>query len=208
MSAVVDRIRAEIARRGPIPFADFMAMAVAGEDGFYTTAAERPTRSGDFLTAPELHPIFAAAVSRHLAAAWERLDRPSPFTLIEYGAGSGTLALAIAAGLRSDRSPLAEALRFAPVELNRHRRAELEERAAAAGLAVVDPAQADRTPVTGAVLANEFLDALPVHVVEVRDGRVLEGHVAVAPGGAFVEVLREPSTPAVAGALQRSRPSG
>ncbi len=201
MSAVVDRIRAEIARRGPIPFAGFMAMAVAGEEGFYATAAERPTRSGDFLTAPELHPIFGAAVSRHLAAAWERLDRPAPFTLLEYGAGSGTLALAIAAGLRADRSDLADALRYAPVELNPHRRAELQGRAADAGLAVVDPAETDRTPMIGAVLANEFLDALPVHVVEVRQGRLLEVHVAMAPDGGFMEVLHEPSTPAIAGRL-------
>lgn len=208
MSAVVDRIRAEIERRGPIPFADFMAMAVAGEDGFYASAADRPTRSGDFLTAPELHPIFGAALSRHLAAAWERLGRPSPFTLLEYGAGSGTLALTIAAGLRADASPLAGALRFAPVELNPHRRAELEVRAAAVGLAVVDPAGADRAPIIGAILANEFLDALPVHVVEVRHGRILEAHVAVAPDGGFIEVLREPGTPAVARRLHALAASG
>ena len=171
-----DAIRAEIARRGPIPFADFMALALGhAEGGYYTAAAARPTRGGDFLTAPELHPVFGAALARQVAEAWERLGRPAPFTLIEYGAGAGTLALAILAGLRDDGSPLAGALVHAPVELNRHRLGELRTRAAAAGLPVVDPAGLDTAPTAGAVLANEFLDALPVHLLEVRDGRALRG---------------------------------
>ncbi len=191
-------IRQEIARRGPIPFAAFMALALAHPaGGYYAGATARPTRGGDFLTAPELHPIFGAALARQVAEAWERLDRPEPFTLVEYGAGAGTLALAVLAGLRGDGSRLAEALRYAPVELNAHRLAELRARASAAGLALVDPASLDGAPVAGVVLANEFLDALPVHVVEVSDGRRREVHVAIGCDGAFEEVLGELSDPAV-----------
>jgi SAM-dependent MidA family methyltransferase len=98
-------IRGEIARRGPIPFADFMALALGHpEGGYYTAATARPTRGGDFLTAPELHPVFGAALARQLEDAWDRLGRPSPFTLVEYGAGAGTLGMAILAGLRDDGS--------------------------------------------------------------------------------------------------------
>ena len=135
-----DAIRAEIATHGPIPFARFMALALGHPDGgYYTGPRARPTRGGDFLTAPELHPVFGAALARQVAEAWERLGRPDPFTLVEYGAGAGTLALAILAGLREDRSPLADALVYAPIELNPHRLAELEERAASAGLPLVAP---------------------------------------------------------------------
>ena len=191
-------IRAEIARRGAIPFADFMALALGHVDGgYYTAAAARPTRGGDFLTAPELHPVFGAALARQVAEAWERVGRPAPFTLVEYGAGAGTLALAILAGLRDDGSPLADALRYAPVEMNRHRLAELGARAAEAGLPVVDPAGLDAAPVPGVVVANEFLDALPVHVLEVRDGRAREVHVTVEADGALAETLDEPADPAV-----------
>jgi SAM-dependent MidA family methyltransferase len=197
-------IRAEIARRGPIPFKDFMALALGhAEGGYYTAAAARPTRGGDFLTAPELHPVFGAALARQVAEAWERLGRPVPFTLIEYGAGAGTLALAILAGLRDDGSPLAEALVYAPVEMNRHRRAELGARAAAAGLPVVDPAGLDAAPVPGVVVANEFLDALPVHVLEVRDGRAREVHVTIEADGSFGERLDEPADPALGDQLER-----
>ncbi len=202
-------IRAEIARRGPIPFADFMALALGhAEGGYYTATASRPTRGGDFLTAPELHPIFGAALSRQVAEAWERLGGPSPFTLIEYGAGAGTLALAILAGLRDDGLPLADALAYAPVEPNRHRLAELRARAAAAGLPVVDPAVLDDRPVAGVVVANEFLDALPVHLLVVRGGRPREIRVTVTADGGLGESLDEPVDPALRDQLERLAGAG
>jgi len=195
-------IRAEIARRGPIPFADFMALALGHpEGGYYTAPTARPTRGGDFLTAAELHPIFGAALARQVAEAWERLGRPSPFTLVEYGAGAGTLAMAILAGLLDDGSPLADAVVYAPVELNRHRMAELRARAKAAGLPVVDAAGLDGAPAAGAVIASEYLDALPVHVVEVREGRPREVHVGIGCDGAFEDVFGELSDDAVATSL-------
>jgi SAM-dependent MidA family methyltransferase len=192
-------IRAEIARRGSIPFADFMALALGhAEGGYYTASTARPTRGGDFLTAPELHPVFGATLARQVAEAWDRLGRPSPFTLLEYGAGAGTLALAILAGLRDDGSPLADALVYAPEELSAHRVAEIEKGAAAAGLAIVDAGALDLAPAAGVVLANEFLDALPVHLVEVREGQPREVHVGVGCDGAFEDVLGELSGAAVA----------
>ncbi len=194
-------VRATIAARGPIPFAEFMARALADPaGGYYMAAAARPTRGGDFLTAPELHPIVGAVLARQLDEAWTRLGRPAAFTLVEDGAGAGTLALAILAGLRDDGSGLAAALRYAPREMNPHRRAELRERAATAHLPLVEP-PTPTAPAVGAVLANEFLDALPVHVVELQDGDLREVQVTVGPGGALQEVLADPSTPALAARL-------
>lgn len=208
-----DAIRAEIAMHGPIPFARFMALALGHPTGGYHAGLpSRPTRGGDFLTAPELHPIFGAALARQLAEVWERAGRPDPFTLVEYGAGAGTLALAILAGLREDRSPLAEALAYAPIELNPYRRAELEERTTSAGLPVVaSPTAAPVAgvaPVAGAVVANEFLDALPVHAVEIREGRTREVHVGVTSAGAFSELLLSPSTPVIEARLDALAAAG
>jgi SAM-dependent MidA family methyltransferase len=203
MTPAEEAIREEIARRGPIPFADYMTFALGHPGGGYYTAPEpRPTREGDFLTAPELHSVFGATLARQVAEAWQRLGRPSRFTLLEYGAGAGTLALAILAGLRDDGSDLADTLRYAPVELNPHRRAELAQQASAAGVRVVDAATLDGAPVAGVVVANEYLDALPVHVLEVRDGLPLEVFVGVAGDGSFAEMLAEPAAPAV---LERLR---
>ncbi len=213
-TAAEDAIRAEIATHGPITFARFMALALGHPDGgYYTGPQARPTRGGDFLTAPELHPIFGAALSRQLAEAWERVGRPGRFTLVEYGAGAGTLALSILAGLREDRSPLADALVYAPIELNPHRLAELEERAASAGLPLVAPRTdlappESGVPVAGAVLTNEFLDALPVHVVEIHEGRPREVHVCVTAAGEFEELLLAPSTPAIVARLDALSTAG
>ena len=105
--ALVARIRDEIGRDGPMSFAHFMDLALYDPEGGYYRAAEpRPGRAGDFLTAPEAHPIFGRAVARVLDETWHRLGEPGRFVLREYGAGDGTLALAVLDGLRRDGSGL------------------------------------------------------------------------------------------------------
>lgn len=184
-------LREEIVAGGPITFARFMEVALTDpQHGYYTQAQARPTREGDFLTAPEMHPVFGEVVARQVDDCWRLLGRPGPFTVREYGAGSGALLEAIVAGLRADRSGLLVPgatgrvpLRLEPVEVNPHRRAELAARLAAAApeVEVADPVPSRR--VTGLFLANEFIDALPVHRVTVRDGRLREVLVGWEAGG-------------------------
>ncbi len=200
--ALLDQIRAEIAASGPLTFARFMTIALYDPDhGYYRSATERPGRAGDFLTAPETHPIFGAALARQLDEAWRRLDRPDRFVLREYGAGSGTLAASILAGLRTDGSGLVDTLVYEPIELNAHRRSQIEARL---GPLPETSTGAAASPFAGAVLANEFLDALPVHRVEQHDGRLWERFVDwdAAPGN-LLERRSEPSTAALAARLAR-----
>ena len=215
-SPVVDVIRAEMDRSGAITFARYMELALAHPvHGYYAGGPARTTRAGDFLTAPELHPLFGAALASQVEEAWARLGRPDPFVLREDGAGSGTLGLAIAEALAAgraegaaDRSGIAAAVRYLPRELSRERLAECAERFAAAGLAgsLVASAGGEApdpvTPFTGVVLANEYLDALPIHLVERRDGALREVFVAIDPNGAFIERLGDPSTPELAARLE------
>jgi SAM-dependent MidA family methyltransferase len=191
---LVARIRAEIASNGPMTFARFMELALyEPELGYYSVAEARPTRSGDFLTAPELHPIFGRAIAGQVAEVWRRLDRPSDFTVREFGAGSGALAEALLTELRDTEADLAEVVRYAPIEHNRHRLAEARARLETSGFG--DRVVAAEGPMTGVVLANEFLDALPVHRVEGgAEGRLLERYV-VAGTDRLVERPGEPSTP-------------
>jgi SAM-dependent MidA family methyltransferase len=197
---LVERIRETIATDGPIPFARFMELALYDPDGgYYRGATARPGRAGDFLTAPEGHPIFGHTVARHLESVWQRLDRPDPFVVREHGAGSGALAEAILRGLAADGSPLLEALRYQPVEVDLRRTEAFAERLGAAGFER-QLAEADDRPISGVVLANEVLDALPVHRVGIRDGRLLERFVGL-DGDAFVDAWADPSTPALADRL-------
>jgi len=208
--ALVSMIHSEIAQRGPITFARFMDLALyAPEIGYYTSAAVRIGRRGDFLTAPETHWIFGAAIARQVADVWRAMDRPSQFVVREYGAGSGALAEAIATELAVHEPDLAATLRYQAVEINGHRRDDLVRRLEAAAPALrfeaIDPLSAATVvPVaaadTGVVLANEYFDALPVHRVE----QGLDGLTEIFVdwrGDSFVDVAGPPSTARLAARL-------
>lgn len=200
--ALATRIRTEIERDGPITFARFMELALydpAG--GYYRAEAARPGRGGDFLTAPETHPIFGEMLARAIEEAWGRLGRPEPFVLREYGAGTGTLGLAVLAGLDAARSPLAARLRYDPVEVEPRRLEAIATRFGEAGRSgtLVTAAEHGR-PVVGVILANEVLDALPTHRMVGRGDRLQEVLVS-AERGAFIDLEAQPSTPALAARL-------
>ena len=181
VAPLVELIRAEIqaAPDGRVTFARFMQRALTEPGlGYYVTSAERPTRRGDFLTAPELHPLFGRCIARQLTSIWRRLGEPARFGVREWGAGRGTLARSVVAGLIADVSPLKDAIVWQPVDVpGRH--------APASG------------PVTGVILANEYLDALPVHRVLMEHGVLLERYVAWQDGW-FTTIDASPSTPTLA----------
>jgi SAM-dependent MidA family methyltransferase len=171
-------IREEIAAQGPITFAHFLERALTDPvHGYYATSGDRPTRSGDFLTAPELHAIFGATLARQVDEMWQRLDRPNDFVMREFGAGTGSLFLAVVDGLVAIESPLADTLRYEPVDFARQR-AQIVERITSAGRARQLVPVAERGGLRhGVVVANEFLDALPVHRVIKLNGALREIHV-------------------------------
>ena len=180
---LIELIRAEIEASGPITFARFMERALYEPGlGYYVTRLDRTTRSGDFLTAPELHPIFGHALARQLDEMWRRLGRPERFVLREYGAGTGALSVAIIDGLTRIGSGLAAHLDYQPVE-NAARQAAVDRPAG---------------PFVGCVLANEFLDALPVHRVLAGKGGDLAELMVGWHEGHFVEIEGELSDPRVA----------
>ena len=190
---LLERIRTEIRTQGPISFARFMERALTEPGlGYYVGTQPRAGRDGDFMTAPEMHSLLGSALARLIRETWERLDRPQPFRYTEYGAGSGALLLAVVDQLIRDKSPLLEALQIQPIEINPHRREELQR--ALATRALRQPLKAveqDAPPVAGVVVANEYLDALPFHIYV---GRATTAHgvaercVGVNEDGALVWV--------------------
>lgn len=173
---LVTAIRDEIlaAPEGRITFARYMERALTEPRlGYYASSELRPTPEGDFLTAPELHPFFGRCLGRFVAAVHAAVGAPEPFRLREHGAGRGTL-----------RRTAGEGLAF---ELE-WTRADLPGRSEAAG----GPAHL--------AVANEFLDALPVHRL-VQTDHPQEAWVAWIDGW-FGEVLAEPSTPELAAHLE------
>jgi SAM-dependent MidA family methyltransferase len=200
---LVEQIRAEIEAAGPMTFARFMEIALYDPEAGYYAARPAdeprgPGRVGDFLTAPEGHPIFGWTLARRLEEVWDDLGRPRRFVVREHGAGSGALAVGLLDGLRRSRSPLREVVRYQAFETSLAASAAFHAALEAADLAAfVDTP--DDEPAPGAIIANELVDALPVHRVEGGTrGRLRERFVVLAADGALTTSLGPPSTPALA----------
>jgi len=179
---LVEIIRNEIEREGRITFARFMQLAVSHpEYGYYATGTPRAGYAGDFLTAPETDPIFGQTVARQVEECWERLDRPAGFTVREEGAGRGTLAAHILAEIHQRSPELFATIRYELSDLNQQRVAEGLEFLNEHGFGAQAHPATD-TPVTGMILANELLDAFPVHRLTQQDGELREIYVTFADG--------------------------
>lgn len=109
-------------RHGTLRFDRYVDLALYGPRGYFEAGGRGPGRRADFLTSPEVGPLFGAVVARALDAEWARLGRPDPFVAVEAGAGRGALAQAVLAAAPDCSS----ALRYVCVERSASLRAELE----------------------------------------------------------------------------------
>jgi SAM-dependent MidA family methyltransferase len=193
--SAADEITAAIAAAGgAIPFSEYMRLALYGEGGFYTTGGRAGRRGGDFITSPEVGPLFGTVIARALDAWWKELGSPSRFDVVECGAGPGTLARSILAA----QPECANAMHYVAVEISASQRALHPE-----GVESLETMPED--PITGVILANELLDNLPFRLF-VFDGSWMEAFVSQSSGGQFVEVLRTPDV--VPSCLPQTAPLG
>jgi SAM-dependent MidA family methyltransferase len=171
---------------GVIPFSQFMQISLYGENGFYTNSGKAGRRGGDFITSPEVGPLFGTVIARYLDECWQKLGSPTKFDVVECGAGPGTLARSILAA----KPRCLQALNYVAVEVSAAQRM-LHPKGVESRETMPDHA------INGVILANEILDNLPFRLF-VFDGAWLEAFVAQTPDGAFVEVLHKSSAlPAV-----------
>lgn len=197
------RLRDEIRRRGPIPFADFMRVVLYDpDDGYYSSLDERIGSAGDFYTAPATHPAFGALLALQLERCWELLGRPQLLTIVEEGGGKGRLAQDVFNYVRYLAPDFSRAVDYRIVEFGRHGR--------------VLPPQDDGTecvinwngdaPVdeiaAGVIISNELYDAMPRHRV-IQQGETLYELLVDATDAGFIETIAKPSTPALAQRLRQ-----
>lgn len=170
------------------------------ERGYYAVRE----KAADFYTAPELHPAFGAVLADRLALLLERLTGRRPeglLHIVEAGCGDGTLACQVARRLREAHPDLAARLAFILVERGRKDLTTAVRRLTAFGMPVTACTKlADLPKFAGVLYSNELLDALPVHLLEGRGGKVLEVFVDDA-GREVSGPLSRPELAAPAAAL-------
>ncbi len=198
MSTVTEHLEQAIHREGPITFDRFMEAALYGDGGFFAQGHGAGRAGRDFVTSPEVGPLFGVCVARALDRMWHALDEPDPFLVIEAGAGNGRLAREV---LRAAPECL-RALRYVLVERSPQLRSEQRQRlplepvdeALGPFVARADADQPEPALMAGpvftaleelpalaasgaVVLANELLDNLPFGIAEYDGDRWLEVRV-------------------------------
>ncbi len=186
------RLRQRIVRDGPIGVHDFMESCLTDRsDGYYLT--RQPIgRDGDFITAPEISQMFGELIGAWAAAVWQELGAPPRVTVAELGPGRGTLMADALRVFRTvpklaasfdialiETSPVLrevqrEALRDSPAPLNWFERIE----------------DLPRGPLI--LIANEFIDALPIRQMLRVNGKWHEREVTIAADGGFAFCAGEP----------------
>ena len=189
------KIQQDIADQGgKITFSDYMNQALYAPGlGYYSAGLKKFGRQGDFITAPEISPLFSQCLALQCIHIMQQTGQT---TILEVGAGSGIMAIELILELER-QAQLPE--NYLILELS----AELRDRQQQAIQARV-PHLYERfrwlqrlpeKPFAGIVLANELLDAMPVHLLKLQQGKVFERFVAVDENNEFSWQDDQPSNP-------------
>ena len=162
------------AHSGWIPFARYMEQVLYAPGlGYYSGGSAKLGKDGDFTTAPEITPLFGATLA-HVAAGL--MDQTAP-QIMEFGAGTGKLALDILTELQSAGISVES---YQIVDLSGELRARQQE--TLRGFSQVTWLDAMPASFSGVVVGNEVLDAMPVHLVIKTESGWMERGVGVTDG--------------------------
>ncbi len=202
MSACAHALTAQIQRDGPMSVADFMA---AASDAYYARG-DVFGAAGDFTTAPEISQTFGEIIGAWIAVTWQNMGGAAPLRLVECGPGRGTLmADALRAASRVDG--FSQAVQVHLVERSAALRSR--QRATLGGRAVAWHAAVSEVPPGPMILvANEFLDALPIRQFEKTGDGWAERCVTLNAAGRFTFTLRPAPDAPVPPALAGRAPAG
>ncbi len=196
-----------------LTFAAYMDLALyQPQYGYYATNAAAIGAKGDFFTSPHLGADFGELLAEQFVQMWEIMQRPTPFTLVEMGAGQGLLAVDILRYLQHHHPTFVRSLEYIIVERSAALIAEQQRQA----LSLKDldvqlrwsslEALPSRS-IVGCFFSNELVDALPVHQISLVAGKLQEVYVTATQGEydtpQFGEVTGELSTPRLAAYFER-----
>jgi len=178
---LVNAIRAKIALNGPIPFSQYMEMALYEPGlGYYSAGLQKFGEGGDFVTAPQLGNVFAHCLAKQIE---QIADEFGQYEIVEAGAGTGVLAADLLLSLQHKHAPT----RYRILERSAHLRQVQKETLQAAvpqwmdRISWLDEPPADDWQ--GVFLANEVIDALTVERFCIEDDGIRQLLVADEPDG-------------------------
>ncbi len=163
------------------------------------TGRERIGWSGDFYTAPDVHPLLAKAIFKQIQEVDDLLDHPSELSVLEMGGGKGLLARDILREGEMVAPEVLSRLSYVLIECSPAMRASQEHHLGEflqKGLSIQwapSLSELENRQVIGVIFSNEFVDALPVHRVTMQNGSLKEVFVDVE-GEGFGERLGPPSS--------------
>lgn len=187
--SLIQTLYAHLAEHQEITFADFMQMALyAPGEGYYSSGLPKLGEQGDFITAPELTPLFGKTLANQCLQILPTLEAP---ILFEFGAGTGTLCVDILTHLEANNSlPETYFIMEVSADLRQRQQHFIRQKI---------PHLTDRVrwlerwpeqPFNGIVIANEVLDAMPVHRFMVTDQGILESYITVNEHQQLSEVFK------------------
>ena len=200
MTPLADILRRRIALAGPITVAEFMTEALNHPALGYYRSGKPLGSGGDFITAPEISQMFGELLGAWLAERWEALSSPPRVRLVELGPGRGTL---LADALRATRSVRGfhTALDLHLVDIHRGLRAV--QGVALTGFSPTWHDRLEQVP-SGApllLIANEFLDALPIRQLVRQPWGWAERMVGLARAGTELAFATAPGRSPLASLL-------
>ncbi|ABA22813.1 Protein of unknown function DUF185 [Trichormus variabilis ATCC 29413] len=197
-----------------ITFAEYMDMALYHpEYGYYSSNTVKiGFKGGDFFTSVNLGADLGDLLAEQFVQMWEILGKPTPFYLVEMGAGQGLLALHILKYIQVKYPNLFTALQYLIVEKSPGLKQEQQERLQGFSVRWCSWEEISPNSITGCFFSNELVDALPVHQFILEGGELREIYLTVqgekeaqeaknlspSPNYELTEVAAAPSTPRLA----------
>lgn len=179
----------------PMPFEKYMELALYHPDYGYYARGNVPGKKGDFITSPCVHRVFGATIALQVLEAYELLERPKDFIILEAGAGAGYLALDILNYLvaKGYKFPYYIVEPFPALKVLQ------EETLSEFGDQVIWIKNFEDLPLfDGIFLCNELFDALPVHLIEKSKGELFEIWLEFKKGE-VIEILERLVEPEILG---------
>ena len=210
---LAERLRERIARDGPIGIADYMQACLADEREGYYTSRDPLGAAGDFVTSPEVSQIFGELLGLWAVAVWQSMGAPKSIVVAELGPGRGTLLADASRAWRSVKQ-FAGCVSLALVETSPALR-EIQKKTLRVShqpvqwCETIDEVPRGRPLI---VLANEFLDALPIRQLVRRAGIWRERCIGSGPHNALTfadgDIVDDDTLPAAPdGAILEMRPA-